>query len=599
MENHSSPAGTDGPESSGAECVIEGTGAAPGIAVGTAYCYDASAPTVRRNAIPPDAVEAELELFANAVQRAEQELATIRTLTPEAAEADAEALIEAQALMLRDDEFLRAVRQRIRERHESAGAAVQAVLRAHRERLETSADAYLRDRAGELIDVEKRLLRALRHGEVAAGIDSHSVLIAASLTATDLLRFSRYNLLGCVTAHGGPTSHLAVVAKALNMPLLVGAADALTAVSSGDPVILDGDSGRLIVHPHSEVRQQYRRRRSEQEASTVKVPDQEPVTTTDGRSITLRANIGLEKELELLSPYGADGVGLLRTELFFLAQGGGTLAEERQVGAYRAVVEAAGAAGATVRLLDLGGDDRLPRLHTGPREDNPYLGWRGIRMLLDRPDELLRPQLRAVLRANRHGPLRVLLPMVTDLYEVDRVRALLAEEAERLSAEGVPHDPDLPVGIMVEVPAAALQAHAFTDHVDFFSVGTNDLTQYTLAVDRGNDRVAARHSALHPAVLGLLVRVVKAGRRADCPVEVCGEIAGDVQAVPVLLGLGVETLSVAPQYLPAVRRIVRAVSYKETKPLARTVLEAPDAETTRRRAREWLETHVSASAAHE
>jgi phosphotransferase system enzyme I (PtsI) len=216
-------------------------------------------------------------------------------------------------------------------------------------------------------------------------------------------------------------------------------------------------------------------------------------------------------------------------------------------------------------------------------------------MLLDRPDDLLRPQLRALLRANRHGPLRILLPMVTDLEEVRRVRALLEEETDHLQEEGVPHDPDLPLGIVVEVPAAALQAHAFAEHVDFFSIGTNDLTQYVLAVDRGNDRVATRHDALHPAVLSLVLRVVEAGRMAGCPVEVCGEIASDVQAVPVLLGLGVETLSVSPQYLPAVQRIVREIGYDDAKRLARDCLGETDAETVRRRARKWIDTHLSSS----
>lgn len=597
MGNASSNVESSRAQSSTDERIVRGTGAASGIAIGTAYRYDVSAPETRRTTIDAGAVEGELELLANAVQRAEQELDTIRTLAADSLEADTDAIIEAQALMLRDEELLAAVRRRIRERRESAEAAVKRVLKAHRDRLEESDDEYLRERTEDLVDLEKRLLRALRRGKIAASIDTHSVVLAQDLTATDLLRFSQYSLLGCVTAKGGATSHLSIVAKALNLPLLVGVGEALSSVSSGDRVVLDADEGRLIVHPDSSTLDQYRERRSEREAQSWEgenLADQ-PVVTTDGRTVTLRANIGLEKELDLLEPYGADGVGLLRTELFFLAEGGGNLAEDRQAEAYRTVAEATGTSGASIRLLDLGGDDRFPRIHPGPREDNPFLGWRGIRVLLDRPDELLRPQVRALLRANRHGNLRVLLPMVTDLEEVRRVRAILEEEIDRLSEEGVAHDPDLPLGIVVEVPAAALQAHAFAEHVDFFSIGTNDLTQYALAVDRGNDRVAMRHDALHPAVLGLILRVVEAGRAAGCPVEVCGEVAADVQAVPLLLGLGLDTLSVSPVYLPAVHRIVRAVSYAETKTLARHALEATDVETVRRRTREWIDTHVSSS----
>jgi phosphotransferase system enzyme I (PtsI) len=228
----------------------------------------------------------------------------------------------------------------------------------------------------------------------------------------------------------------------------------------------------------------------------------------------------------------------------------------------------------------------------GEREENPFLGWRGIRVLLDRTDDLLRPQVRALLRANAHGRIRLLLPMVTSLDEVRRVRAVVEDEADRLSAHGVEHDADLPLGVMVEVPAVALQAQQFATVADFLSIGTNDLTQFVLAVDRGNERVADRFDALHPAVLGLIRRVVQAGRATDTPVTLCGEMAGEVVAVPILLGLGVRTLSVAPPSLPAVHRVVRAVSHAATEDLARSVCAASDPAAVRRQARDWLHEHA-------
>ncbi len=577
------------------ELVIEGTGAAPGVVLGTAYRYAAAAPTARRDAIAPDAVDAELERLANAVQRAEQELEADRVWAPDALVPDADAIFEAQALMLGDEDVLQAIRQRIRDANEPAGAAVQAVLSAHRERLEDNGDAHLRTGADDLLAFERRLLRALRRGAAAAPIDGHSVVVAQDLTASDLLRLRRHNLLGGVTARGGPTSHTAIVAQALGVPLLVGAGEALGAVSSGDRVVVDGDEGRLIARPAPATEEEYRKRAADAPSPTAEreqVPGR-PLRTTDGHAVTLRANVGLEAELDPLRPAPPDGIGLLRTELFLRPDGDPrSVDEERQVEAYRQAIEAAGEGGATIRLLDVGGDDGRSQGAAGAHDGPPALGRRGLRVLLDRPDELLRPQLRALLRANREGPLRILLPMVTDGAEVRRVRRILDEESTRLTENGVPHDATVPLGAMVEVPAMALQAPAFTELVDFFSIGTNDLTQYVLAVDRADEQVAARHDALHPAVLGLILRVVEAGRMSGCPVEVCGEIAGDVQAVPVLLGLGVDTLSVAPPSLPAVRRIVRATGYEAAKDLARDVLQADDAPAVRRRARAWVDTHL-------
>ncbi|WP_103021530.1 phosphoenolpyruvate--protein phosphotransferase [Salinibacter altiplanensis] len=577
------------------ELVISGTGAAPGIAMGTAYRYDASAPDRRRAPISPDEVDAEVDRLANAVQRAEQELETVRTLAPDALGADTDAIFEAQALMLRDEEVLRAIRQRIRARKEPAAAAVRTVLAAHRERLDDSDDAHLRTGADDLVELERRLLRALRRRAAAAHIDTQSVVVAQELTPTDLLRVRRQGPLGAVTARGGPTSHAAIVAKALGLPLLVGAGETLEAVSSGDRVVVDGTEGRLIAHPHPATVEDYRQRETEAPSPTEREEERagRPPRTTDGHAVTLRVNVGLEAELDLLRPDPPGGIGLLRTELFLLADGDPhAVDEERQVEAYREVAEAAGEEGATIRLLDLGGDGRGPRHAAAEHEGSRSLGERGLRRLLNRPDEHLRPQLRALLRANRQGELRVLLPMVTDVTEVRRVRRILDEESARLAENGVPHDPTLPLGAMVEVPAMALQAPAFTEFVDFFSVGTNDLTQYVLAVDRAAGPVGARHDALHPAVLGLILRVVETGRMSGCPVEVCGEIAGDVQAVPVLLGLGVDTLSVSPQSLPTVRRVVRAIEYDAAKGLARDVLQEDDAPAVRRRARTWIDTHL-------
>lgn len=578
------------------QLALEGTGAASGIGIGTVYCYDASVPSVRRASIERDEVEAEIELLDDAIRRAEQELETIRFLVDDGLEGDGEAIIDAQAMMLRDDAFRGSVRERIRSNRESAGAAVKAVLAEHRNRLERSDHQHFRDRAGDIVELEKRVLRYLEQGKVADRIGRHSIVVAESLTATDVLRFRRRGIVACVTAEGGPTSHVSIIAKALGLPTVVGVANVYDVVSSGDRAIVDGDEGHFVVRPSPATLDTYDRKREEGAVQTrlaPSVPDS-PVETSDGHRVWLRANVELEEELDLLNPYGADGIGLLRTEMVFLRKAGGTISEDRQVELYRQAAEAAGPAGVTVRLLDLGSDKGLPVDKT---EENPALGWRGIRMLLERAEDLLRPQLRAILRANADGTVRVLAPMVGRVEEVRRLRAVIDEVTERLSNEGVRHDPDVPLGIMIEVPSSAILAQAFVEYVDFFSIGTNDLTQYTLAVDRGNGRVSSAFDALHPAVLTLIQNTVDAARSGDIPTELCGESAGDLLAVPILAGLGVDALSTSPQSLPAVARVIRQISLDDAAALAADVVSLRDAEAVRRRAQAWFDRHVSGNSA--
>lgn len=577
--------------SSAAERLIDGVGVAPGVAIGTVHRYSLSTPEVEPTQIDSDEVEAELDLLEAALDQAGREMEKVRSLAEEKLGTKSEAIFEAQEMMLRDEEVLQPVRRRIREQHDSAAYALSDVLRAHRRRLETSDDPYLRDRATDLEDLESRLLRALHRGKTAATIKPNSIVVADRLTAADLLRFSRHGLLGCVTSGGGPTSHVSIIARALDLPAVVGAADVTDVVNNGDMVILDGLKGRLIVRPSEQTLQDYRQRKRQYEAQA----DQrarlatEVAETTDGHRLTLRANVGFGEALDALGQYGAEGIGLLRTEMLFLGAETVPLTEERQYEVYRRAAAATDPHSATVRLFDLGGDKLVPFADT---EDNPFLGWRGIRVLLDRPEELLRPQLRALLRANAHGTLRLLIPMVTGLDEVQEVRVVLQEEADRLDEDDVRHDRSIDVGVMVEVPAVALQAPLFAEAADFLSIGTNDLSQYVLAVDRGNDLVASRYDDYHPAVLQLVRQTVEAGQKTNTPVTLCGEIASEVQAVPLLVGLGLQTLSLAPPYLPGVKRMVREVSLSDVQELAREACAAPDARSVRERTRTWIEDHV-------
>lgn len=579
------------PAGSSSEWVVEGRGVAPGIAIGAVYRYEAGAPEVGRKTIAPEQVEDELALFDDALTQAEQEIEQARTIAHRTLGEEQAAILDAQRMMLHDEALLRPVRERIRTEHASAGQALTSVLRGYRRRLEDSDDAYLRDRTDDLLEVETRLLRALERGKTVAEIEPNAIVVADTLTATDLLRLHEHGLLGFITTGGGANSHVSILARALQVPAVVGAEGATDAVETHDWAVVDGQRGHLIVHPTADTLDTYRNRRRRQQSLRAEHARAAaaPAETTDGHAVTVRANVEFEEELPMLDEYGAEGIGLLRTELLFLSRPGGAFPEDEQEAVYRAAARAAHPHPATIRLLDLGGDKTFTQ---SPREPNPSLGWRGIRLLLDRPDELLRPQVRALLRANTAGAVRALLPMVSHLDEIRRVRAVIEEEAARLSEEGVAHDADLPVGAMVEVPATALQAHAVAEAADFLSIGTNDLTQYVLAVDRTNDRVSGRYDPLHPAVLRLLRRTATAGGDTDTPVAVCGEPAGDPFAVPLLLGLGVSSLSATPASLPGLKRLIRHVSHADTQRLADAACDASDAETVRRRVRKWRAEHV-------
>lgn len=557
---------------------VQGLGVAPGVAIGPAYLYAGGAWQAQRDALAPGDVAAELARFEAAVARSERELARVATVAREKVGDGSAAIFEAQAMMLRDSSFYDAVTALVEREHLAAGWAVQSVFGDVRARLEGSGSAAMRERSADVTDVQDRVLRNLQKGRATSRIARDHVVVAETLSAADVLLFSRRGILGCVLDAGGPTSHVAIMARALGVPAVVSLSGLAGHVEPGATVVLDGFAGTIVVDPTPETVAAYRARaeRFARLTATAGDLDDEPDATADGHPVVLQANVEFREEFALLDAYRARGVGLFRTEMLFLAHGQ-ALDEDQQAEVYADAFRATAPHPVTVRLLDLGGDKVLPFAH---REANPFLGWRGVRILLDRPD-LLRAQLRAVLRAAVDAPAdappRLLLPMVSSLGEVDAMRRALTEAAAALTAEGVAHRADLPLGIMVEVPAVALMADRFAEAVDFFSIGTNDLTQFTLAVDRGNDRVAGRFRELHPAVLALVARTVAAGRAAGLPVSVCGEIAADPRVTPLLVGLGVDTLSAAPAYLSLVKRVLRAFTMAEARALAVNALAQRDA----------------------
>lgn len=574
----------------GKERRLKGIGVAPGIAIGPAYLYAKVSFDVDDTRIDDGDAEAEVDRFERAVSRSEKDLHKIIDVARDKLGDQSATIFEAQLLMLRDEALYPEVVRMIEHQGMNAGHAVQTVMDKHRRVMQASDSEYLRERSNDLEDIQQRIIRHLRRGKLLSAVDPDTIIVAENLTAADIILFSRRGILACVTDFGGPTSHVSIMARALGVPAVVGMHDATDHIESGRRLIVDGIRGIVIVDPTEETLEDYRTRQEryhrllKEDKQLVPLPSE----TLDGTKIPLEANLEFRNELGLLEEYGAEGIGLFRTEMLLLMEGRLNISEQEHFEIYREVVETMKPGATTFRLLDLGGDKMLPMGH---REHNPFLGWRGVRILLQKPD-ILRMQLRAILRASAFGPTRILIPMVTNVSEVHAVREHVSAVEEELYEAGEDFDPDVPIGVMVEVPSVALMAESFAPHVEFMSLGTNDLTQYTLAVDRGNDKVAEIYDELHPSVLMLIRSATEAARRHDIPISLCGELASNIRAIPVLIGLGVGGFSASPVYLPAMKRVIRAMKVEEGRELAERALEATDAEELRRYLDTWLEEHA-------
>lgn len=566
-----------------ARLTVRGTGAAPGIGLGRAHIHGPRPGPEIANGRSPTALPsaeraAEVERLRKSLHAARAELEELAAAVRRKLGSTEAAVFEAQALFLQDSALTEPMEAAILQIGRPAVQALDQTMEAAARDLEALNDPYLRARAADLRDVKQRVARLLGVAGSAdlSGLNAGTVVIAHDLTPSDTVSLRPEAVSGIVLAEGTPTAHAAILARGLGLPLVVGAGTAIWQVEPGQQVILDGTDGTVLIEPLPRECDAYRRRRPQgsspaPESSRTSVGGERhpPARTADGRRIELMANVSSATEARLAVENGAEGVGLLRTE-FVLATLGGAAADEAELaGAYGAIFELMGDRPVVVRAMDAGGDKPLPFLDFG-HEANPFLGWRGIRILLDRPD-LFAGQVRAALRAAaQYGTeLRLMFPMVTGLEELTRARQLVERVSEE---EGVPaaHVPQ--IGVMIEVPAAALIADVLAREADFFSLGTNDLLQYTLACDRGNPRVSSLCRLTHPAVLRLIDMVVRAAHDAGRRVGVCGEAAGDPASMPLLVGLGVDELSVGPARLPAARQQLSALNYIELQAVAAEAL---------------------------
>ena len=528
--------------------------------------------------IPDDGIPVELQRFHDAVERAKERLAQVRDRAASHAGPEEAAIFDVQISILDDQDLAEQVRSYIRQ-NLAAEKAFDVVLHEWRARFAHHASPMMRERVGDLTDVHIRLLSILLglpdHDPVDVPKGAKAILVTHDLTPSLTVQLDRDAIAGLATEAGTRTSHVAILARSLGLPAVVGLRDAIGRLTGGEHAVLDGSTGTLVINPTDAevaVFQHRAEREARDEAELRLLVTAEPVTT-DGVRITLRANVDLPEEAALAATSGAEGVGLMRTE--FLVVGRTAMPDEdEQYRAYRRVVEAFGGKPVVIRTFDIGGD----KLPAGgfPHEANPFLGWRAIRMCLDESD-LFKVQLRALLRAGLHGDVRVMLPLIVTIDEVRQARVLLQEAASELEARGVPFRHDLPLGVMVETPAAAMSADVLAKEVAFFSIGTNDLVQYTLAVDRGAVNLAARFTPLHPAVLRLVKRTVDVGRSAGLEVAVCGEMASQPVMVFALIGLGVRQLSVGPRAVPLVKHIVLGISVELAEEAAEAALASDNA----------------------
>jgi phosphotransferase system enzyme I (PtsI) len=542
---------------------LRGIPASPGIAVGSVHLLLWEVPEVPHHIIRDEEIPREMKRLEDAIAQAKERLKHLSERVEATAGKEEAAIFDVQYSILEDPNLLGGVKDLIRQ-NLAAEKAFDLEMLEWRERFKRHANPMMRERVSDLTDVTIRVLAILLdlpdHDPIDLPVDARAVLVTHDLTPGLTVQLDRRSIVGIATDAGTRTSHVAILARSLGLPAVVGLRHATEQLRGHERVILDGTNGVIVINPSHEDTERYRERAREEEiadAELQRLASLESITT-DGVRITLRCNVDLPEEAEFAATTGAEGVGLMRTE--FLVVGRATMPDEdEQYEAYRSVVEAFEGKPVIIRTFDVGGD-KLP-VGGFPTEANPYLGWRAIRMCLDQP-EMFKTQLRALLRAGQHGDLRILLPLIVTVGEVRATQALLKEAREELRQRRVPCRDTLPLGVMIETPAAAVASDMFVRDgtVSFFSIGTNDLVQYTLAVDRGNANLAQRFTALHPAVLRLIKRTVEVGEHAGIEVAVCGEMASQPLMMFALLGLGLRDLSVNPRSVPLVKRVVRSVS---------------------------------------
>ncbi|WMZ80520.1 phosphoenolpyruvate--protein phosphotransferase [Staphylococcus pseudintermedius] len=547
--------------------IIKGIAASDGVAIAKAYLL--VEPDLSFSNEKTDQPEAEVQKFNEALNNSKIELTKIRNHAEEQLGADKAAIFDAHLLVLDDPELIQPIEEKIKNESASAPQALTEVTQNFITIFESMDNEYMKERAADIRDVAKRVLAHILGVELPnpSIIDESVIIVAHDLTPSDTAQLNKQYVQGFVTNIGGRTSHSAIMSRSLEIPAVVGTKSISESVQQGDMVIVDGLTGDVIVNPSDDEIKAYQHKRESffADREALKQLRDEPSKTLDGHEVELAANIGTPNDLEGVHNNGAEGIGLYRTEFLYMGRDN-MPTEDEQFEAYKKVLESMEGKRVVVRTLDIGGDKELPYLNL-PEEMNPFLGYRAIRLCLDQP-EIFRPQLRALLRASAYGKLNIMFPMVATIQEFRDAKALLLEEKGNLKQEGVEVSDDIELGIMVEIPATAALADVFAKEVDFFSIGTNDLIQYTMAADRMSERVSYLYQPYNPSILRLIKQVIDASHQEGKWTGMCGEMAGDETAIPLLIGLGLDEFSMSATSILKARRQIKDLSRTEMVQLA-------------------------------